>query len=38
MMTEHLRELRTKSPETLVTERYDKFRRIGAFEEESLPR
>src|SRR3989442_1019293 len=38
VLTEHLRELRTKSPETLVTERYDKFRRIGAFEEESLPR
>ena len=27
--------LREKSPETLVTERYEKFRRIGAFEEET---
>jgi acetyl-CoA carboxylase carboxyl transferase subunit alpha len=38
VLTEHLRELRAKSPETLVSERYEKFRRIGAFEEESLPR
>ncbi len=32
-----LAELRGKSAETLITERHEKFRRIGAFEEESLP-
>jgi acetyl-CoA carboxylase carboxyl transferase subunit alpha len=37
-LVEQLGELRGKSPETLVSERYEKFRRIGAFEEESLPR
>src|SRR5262245_60316997 len=37
-LAEELRELRTKSPEGLVRERYEKFRRIGVFEEESLPR
>ncbi|MGH7393236.1 MAG: acetyl-CoA carboxylase carboxyltransferase subunit alpha [Candidatus Rokuibacteriota bacterium] len=33
----HLADLKVKSPEALVTERYDKFRRIGAFEEEAVP-
>ena len=37
-LAEQLRELRPKSPEGLVRERYEKFRRIGVFEEESLPR
>ena len=37
-LREHLDALSGRSPETLVTERYDKFRRIGAFEESSLPR
>ncbi len=36
-LVEHLGELRTKSPDSLVRERYEKFRRIGVFEEESLP-
>jgi len=35
---EHLSTLRAQSPEALVRERGEKFRRIGAFEEESLPR
>jgi acetyl-CoA carboxylase carboxyl transferase subunit alpha len=35
---EHLSALRAQSPETLVRERGEKFRRIGVFEEESLPR
>jgi len=34
----HLDDLRGKTPEQLVTERYEKFRKIGAFEEASLPR
>jgi len=33
-LAEHLADLRAKSPEALVAERHDKFRRIGAFEEE----
>lgn len=33
-----LDQLRAKSPDQLVSERYDKFRRIGAFEESALPR
>jgi acetyl-CoA carboxylase carboxyl transferase subunit alpha len=33
----HLDELRQKSPDELVAERYEKFRRIGAFEEGSVP-
>jgi acetyl-CoA carboxylase carboxyl transferase subunit alpha len=37
-LAEHLRDLRTRSPDGLVRERYEKFRRIGVFEEESLPR
>jgi acetyl-CoA carboxylase carboxyl transferase subunit alpha len=37
VLVEHLQELRTKSPDGLVRERYEKFRRIGVFEEESLP-
>lgn len=37
-LAEHLREQRAKSPDSLVRERYEKFRRIGVFEEESLPR
>ncbi len=36
-LVEQLGELRTKSPDGLVRERYEKFRRIGVFEEESLP-
>jgi acetyl-CoA carboxylase carboxyl transferase subunit alpha len=37
-LAEHLGALRAKSPDSLVRERYEKFRRIGVFEEESLPR
>ncbi len=33
----HLGELRSRSPEALVTERHEKFRRIGAFEEDAVP-
>ncbi|MBI2216514.1 MAG: acetyl-CoA carboxylase carboxyltransferase subunit alpha [Candidatus Rokubacteria bacterium] len=33
----HLDALRGKSPDELLAERYEKFRRIGAFEEASLP-
>jgi acetyl-CoA carboxylase carboxyl transferase subunit alpha len=33
----HLADLRTRSAEALVSERYERFRRIGAFEEEALP-
>ncbi|MGH7309896.1 MAG: acetyl-CoA carboxylase carboxyltransferase subunit alpha, partial [Candidatus Rokuibacteriota bacterium] len=36
-LVEQLGDLRTKSPDGLVRERYEKFRRIGVFEEESLP-
>jgi acetyl-CoA carboxylase carboxyl transferase subunit alpha len=36
-LREHLRPLASMSPDDLVTERYDKFRRIGAFEEASAP-
>ncbi|MBI4560691.1 MAG: acetyl-CoA carboxylase carboxyltransferase subunit alpha [Candidatus Rokubacteria bacterium] len=32
-LRDHLWELRSKSPEQLVRERYEKFRRLGAFEE-----
>lgn len=32
-LKDHLWELRSKSPEELVQERYEKFRRIGAFED-----
>jgi acetyl-CoA carboxylase carboxyl transferase subunit alpha len=37
-LAEHLNPLRALGPEALVRERGEKFRRIGAFEEESLPR
>jgi acetyl-CoA carboxylase carboxyl transferase subunit alpha len=37
-LREHLDALRDRSPETLVSERYEKFRRIGVFEESSMPR
>jgi acetyl-CoA carboxylase carboxyl transferase subunit alpha len=36
-LSTHLSELRARSPERLVRERWEKFRRIGAFEEESIP-
>jgi acetyl-CoA carboxylase carboxyl transferase subunit alpha len=37
-LSDHLSTLRARSPEALVRERGEKFRRIGIFEEESLPR
>jgi len=37
-LVEQLDDLRGKSPDMLVAERHEKYRRIGAFEEESLPR
>ncbi len=37
-LTEHLRDLKALSPEALVRDRFEKFRRMGAFEEESLRR
>jgi acetyl-CoA carboxylase carboxyl transferase subunit alpha len=36
-LREHLWPLRSKGGDELVRERYEKFRRIGAWEEESLP-
>ena len=36
VVRDSLAALSDKSPDTLVTERYEKFRRIGVFEEESL--
>ena len=36
-LREHLRPLASMSPDALVAERYEKFRRIGAFEEASVP-
>ena len=36
-LREHLEELNRLAPEVLVTERYEKFRRIGAFEEHAAP-
>jgi acetyl-CoA carboxylase carboxyl transferase subunit alpha len=33
----HLRQLASMSPEDLVADRYEKFRKIGEFEESSLP-
>ena len=36
-LREHLRPLASMSPDDLVAERYEKFRRIGAFEEASVP-
>jgi len=37
-LRDHLGDLASKSRETLVAERYEKFRRIGAYEEASAPR
>ena len=37
-LREQLTALVDKTPEALVTERYEKFRRIGVFEEEARPR
>ena len=37
-LRDHLGDLASKSREVLVAERYEKFRRIGAFEEASAPR
>jgi acetyl-CoA carboxylase carboxyl transferase subunit alpha len=36
-LREHLRPLASMSPEDLVANRYEKFRKIGAFEEASVP-
>ncbi len=36
-LREHLRPLVSMSPDDLVAERYEKFRRMGAFEEASVP-
>ncbi|HEV8616280.1 MAG TPA: acetyl-CoA carboxylase carboxyltransferase subunit alpha [Methylomirabilota bacterium] len=36
-LREHLWDLAERSPATLISERYDKFRRIGEFEESALP-
>jgi len=36
-LREYLRPLVSMSPDDLVAERYEKFRRIGAFEEASVP-
>jgi acetyl-CoA carboxylase carboxyl transferase subunit alpha len=36
-LREHLRTLASMSPEDLVANRYEKFRKIGAFEEASVP-
>jgi len=36
-LREQLSTLRAKSPDELIAERYDKFRRMGAFEEASAP-
>jgi acetyl-CoA carboxylase carboxyl transferase subunit alpha len=33
----HLRDLRAKTPDALVSERYERFRRIGVFEEDANP-
>jgi acetyl-CoA carboxylase carboxyl transferase subunit alpha len=35
-LVEHLQDLHGRSPEALASERHDKYRRLGAFEEESL--
>jgi acetyl-CoA carboxylase carboxyl transferase subunit alpha len=37
-LREQLAELRGRSPTALVSERYEKFRKVGVFEETSLPR
>jgi acetyl-CoA carboxylase carboxyl transferase subunit alpha len=36
-LREHLRPLASMAPDDLVTDRYEKFRKIGAFEEASVP-
>src|SRR5437867_10344994 len=36
-LREHLRPLASMSPDDLVTDRYEKFRKIGAFDEASVP-
>ncbi len=36
-LLEHLDDLRGRPPDVLVAERYERYRRIGAFEEESRP-
>src|SRR3989442_285671 len=36
-LREHLRRLQSKWPDALVVDRYEKFRRMGAFEEASVP-
>ncbi len=36
-LAEHLADLAGRTPEALVAERYEKFRRIGAFEEAATP-
>jgi acetyl-CoA carboxylase carboxyl transferase subunit alpha len=36
-LREHLRPLASMSPDDLVADRYDKFRKIGAFEEAAVP-
>jgi acetyl-CoA carboxylase carboxyl transferase subunit alpha len=36
-LREHLRALASMSPDDLVADRYEKFRKIGAFEEASVP-
>jgi acetyl-CoA carboxylase carboxyl transferase subunit alpha len=38
VLADHLGELRARSPDALVRERHDKYRRIGVWEEESIPR
>jgi acetyl-CoA carboxylase carboxyl transferase subunit alpha len=36
-LRDQLADLKRKSREALITERYEKFRRMGAFEEASVP-
>ncbi len=36
-LADHLAALSRLGPDALVTDRYERFRRIGAFEENSLP-
>jgi acetyl-CoA carboxylase carboxyl transferase subunit alpha len=38
VLADHLGELRARSPDALARERHDKYRRIGVWEEESIPR
>src|SRR5438874_11794183 len=37
-LRDHLADLAPKSPDALVVERHEKFRKLGAFEETSMPR